>query len=290
MHATGFILIHGAWHDHHCWEAVVRLLEAAGHPVRALDLPGAGVNARRPLSADTDPPDAEGMVHEPSPNADVTQQARTDAVIAVVRDLVAASGRPPVVVGHSLGGLTVSPVAQTVPDEIAAAVYLTAMMLPPGMKGAEVGVHPASAGSQIASLLLGDAGTIGARRLNPRSTDPDYIARVRQAFYGDLTDAQFDSARTFLHPDEPLSVAVQPSPITKDRFGRVPRHYIECLQDHAITIAMQREMVRMVDAAMGGATRVHTMDCSHSPFYSQPQALADILIGIAAESDTAGAR
>lgn len=279
--ARAFILIHGAWHDHHCWQSLVSLLEAAGHPVRAIDLPGAGAAAPRPACYDAPGDDRSGMTREPSPNAGVTQAQRTEAVIAEVRAMAANTGERPLLVGHSLGGLTVSAVAETVPQEIGAAVYLTAMMLPPGMASIEVGAHPASAGSLTGSLILGDARLIGARRLDPRATDPAYRERVRQTFYGDLTDAAFHAALAHLHPDEPAAVTLEPSPVTAGRFGTVPRHYIECLRDRAITIAMQRELVRLVDDAVGGRTRVHTLDCSHSPFHSQPQALAALLLHIA---------
>ena len=37
-----FLLIHGASHGAWCWEKVTPLLEAKGHLVRAIDLPGHG--------------------------------------------------------------------------------------------------------------------------------------------------------------------------------------------------------------------------------------------------------
>lgn len=40
-------------------------------------------------------------------------------------------------------------------------------------------------------------------------------------------------------------------------------------------------MIAAVDGAGGGGTRQHTLATSHSPVYSQPEALADLLITIA---------
>ena len=37
-----FVLVHGAFGGAWCWERVVPLLEAAGHAVQTLDLPGSG--------------------------------------------------------------------------------------------------------------------------------------------------------------------------------------------------------------------------------------------------------
>jgi len=37
---TTFVLVHGASHGSWCWDKVVPLLEAQGHDVVAVDLPG----------------------------------------------------------------------------------------------------------------------------------------------------------------------------------------------------------------------------------------------------------
>ena len=55
------------------------------------------------------------------------------------------------------------------------------------------------------------------------------------------------------------------------RFGRVPRHYVECTQDRAIDIATQRAMHAKMPCT------VHTLDASHSPFFSMPDRLVDVL-------------
>jgi pimeloyl-ACP methyl ester carboxylesterase len=47
---------------------------------------------------------------------------------------------------------------------------------------------------------------------------------------------------------------------------------VECTQDRAIPIEIQRQMQAMVPGA-----EIFTMETSHSPFYAQPAALADFL-------------
>jgi len=37
-----FVLVHGAWHDAHCWALLVPLLQTAGYQVLTPDLPGHG--------------------------------------------------------------------------------------------------------------------------------------------------------------------------------------------------------------------------------------------------------
>ncbi len=278
---NGVVLIHGAWHDHHTWDRVVPLLEAAGCAARAIDLPGAGAAAPRPASFATRPLDPAAFGSEPSPNAGVTQEARTEAAIAAVRAVNAETGGKAVVLGHSLGGLTVSSVVEAISEEVSAAAYLTAFMLPPGMVAGQMIQHDLMAEAVVPTLFLADPEQVGALRIDVASPDADYRARLKQAFYADLTNAQFETALRHLHPDEPAQVAGVPSNVSKGRFGTVARHYIACTEDRAITIAGQREMIRMMDEVMGTRTSVQSLDCSHSPFYSQPQALAELILGIA---------
>ena len=63
--------------------------------------------------------------------------------------------------------------------------------------------------------------------------------------------------------------------VTASRFGSVPRAYIETTRDRTVTLASQRRM----QAALP-CMPVLTLDTDHSPFLSQPEALARILISI----------
>ena len=278
---NGVVLIHGAWHDHHTWDAVVPLLEAEGRVVEAIDLPGAGSGAARPDSFDVRPLDPAAFGTELSPNAGVTQDERTQAAIDAVRTVNSQTGGKAVVLGHSLGGLTVSSVVEAIPDEVAAAVYLTGFMLPPGMLAVQMIQHELMADALVPSLFLADPEQVGALRIDTASPDEEYRQRLKDAFYADLTDQQFESCLPHLHPDEPVQVAAVPSNVTSERFGGVARHYIQCTEDRAITHSGQEEMVRLVDAAMGNATTVHRLGTSHSPFHSQPAAVAELIASIA---------
>lgn len=103
-----FVLVHGQWHGSWCWSKVVPLLTAQGHRVTAIDLPGRG----------GDPKELEKLTP-------------TDYVSAVNRVLDAAP-EPVVLVGHSLGGGTISLAGEARPDKIKRLVYLTAFLVPPG--------------------------------------------------------------------------------------------------------------------------------------------------------------
>lgn len=283
---AGFVFVHGAWHNHRTWDGVAKRLQADGLVTHAFDLPGAGINAKRPSSYFTRPFDANAFASEQSPNADVTQAERTEAVIKAVRETIArsadkgGSGKV-ILVGHSLGGATVSQVAEAVPELLAAAVYVCAFMLPPGMKPIEMMKDPLMADALVPSLFVNDPPVIGAMRINFASTDHEYRERIRQAYCGDLDKIMFEQSLTHLHCDEPAQVTIVPSPVTRERFGTVPRHYIKCTLDRAVTPAGQQKMITMMDEAMGSKTIVHTLEASHSPFDSQPDALAKILVEVA---------
>ena len=81
---SDIILVHGACHGAWCWRDVIPGLEARGHRVRALDMPGRGV------------PDDAG---------DLTLADQADTILA-------ALDGPAVLVGHSAGGLSISAAAQ----------------------------------------------------------------------------------------------------------------------------------------------------------------------------------
>jgi pimeloyl-ACP methyl ester carboxylesterase len=181
-----------------------------------------------------------------------------------MRDTIDAASEPPILVGHSLGGAVITAAADRWPERIRALVYLCAMLpdAPDFMARFRAtpkltaGVRPAPDGSVM-------------------ELDP---AVVRDAFYHDCTDADAARAATRLRP-QPAGGFQMTFELAPGRFGRVPRHYVECTEDRAIDIGFQREM----HASM--PCRVHTLPASHSPFYSMPARLADVLAECSASPD-----
>jgi pimeloyl-ACP methyl ester carboxylesterase len=281
-----FVLIHGAWHNHSAWERVAPILKANGFGVLTLDLPGAGVNTIAPTALGLRPFDPAAFAAERSPIAGVTQEQRTQAVVALVREAASLSNGQVILVGHSAGGMTISAVAEQGPNLLLAVVYLAGFMVPNGMSLLAMLQHDALSAALAPGLFVGDPAAIGATRINVGSTDPAYRSLLKAAFYGDVSETEFDRAVSQLHCDESNAGAVAPSQITPGRFGTVPRHYIRCTQDRAIPLTGQDHMIAAVDGALGGKTTTHTLESSHSPFLSQPASLAKILIDISVRSST----
>jgi len=62
--------------------------------------------------------------------------------------------------------------------------------------------------------------------------------------------------------------------ITDENFGKIPKYYIECTEDRAIPIEVQRAMYK------GKVKKSYTLNSSHTPNFSQPEKLANILLKI----------
>lgn len=232
-----YILVAGAAHGGWCWHKVAPLLEAAGHEVLCPDLLGLGADV--------------------TPLSDLSLARWVDQVTA----LVEARLERVILVGHSRGGLIISEVAERVPDRVERLIYLTAFLLADGQTLAEVAATDQD--SMIGPNLVIDD-SAGSWSIRPEA--------AVEGFFADCSTE--DLAYTFarLRP-EPLFSLSTPIHVTQERFGTVPRTYVECLQDRAITPACQRSM-----QAVWPCRRVLTLDTSHSPFLSAPRALADALM------------
>ena len=226
-----FVLVHGAWHGAWCWYRVIPLLRAAGHTVDALDLPSNGVDR--------------------TPTADVRFG---DYVARVVRAIDDAPS-PVILVGHSLGGKTISQAAEARPDRVAWLVYLAAMMLKDG---------------ESSWFLPGETLAV-ERALVPAPEGVATTVRrelVRELFYGLSPNEDVALAEACLVPQANV-IAGAPVGLSLTNYGRVRRAYIECTRDNAIPIAIQR---RMMEAQP--PKRTFSMETDHSPFFSKPLDLA----------------
>ena len=236
-----FVLVHGAWHGGWCWDEVVPRLKARGHIVEAPDLPGMGRD-KTPLG-----------------------KVELSKWTLFVSDVVMQAFEPVVLVGHSRGGIVISEVAQLVPDRISALVYLAAFLAPAGKTLSDM--LAMSPGRDVARDTIVPAADGITCTIRPE--------KVLPVFYNTTPPALAARAAALVGP-EPLMSFGTPVRTTAERYGRVKRAYIECLQDNAIPIELQRLMREALPC-----DPVVTLDCDHSPFFSTPDALCDALIKLA---------
>jgi pimeloyl-ACP methyl ester carboxylesterase len=98
--------------------------------------------------------------------------------------------------------------------------------------------------------------------------------KIVHAFYHDVDVDTADWAISKLVPQAAAPFAT-PVMTTVERFGAIAKTYIECTADNAIPIAVQRAMQRKWPVET-----ILTMDTSHSPFFSQPEQLAQHLMSL----------
>jgi pimeloyl-ACP methyl ester carboxylesterase len=207
---AAYVLVHGGWHNQSTWAKVTPILEAQGHTVLTLDLPGAGANAVAPKSLGARPFDLAAFAAEPSPVAGVTQDERTQAVVALVNEAASLSDGRVILVGHSAGGMTISAVAEQVPELLVAVVYIAAFMVPNGLSLLAMVPHEAMSSALSPGLFVGNPAAIGATRINSGPADEAYRSLLKASFYADVTEADFAQAASHLHCDEPNGGALNP--------------------------------------------------------------------------------
>lgn len=231
---------HGAW----AWEGLVRRLEKDGHRAIALDLPGHGRRA-----------------HERA-------RASVDGYARAVADVMIQAGvARGIVVGHSMGGMVIPKVAELVPARVTHLVFVAAVVLRDGesLLGAQI---PAPNRPLLEGLARAGGGSV------------QYPAAVEWArWLNDLPpgDPRVVDALARMTP-QPLRPWVERVDMQRFYAMRVPRTYVRCLRDNAVTPARAAQY-----AARLGVVPID-LDCAHEPMLSAPDDLAAILQKIPMEA------
>jgi len=148
------VLVPGAWLDGSSWDAVVPLLEAEGHRVQALTLPG-----------------MEGK------DADRSGVRLADQVAAVVAAIDACPG-PVLLVGHSIGSGIAHQALDARPDRVARVVHVG------GFPSADGEALLAGLAAENGEVAMPDWASVG-EEANVRDFDEARLAR----FYADAIPA-----------------------------------------------------------------------------------------------------
>lgn len=241
------VMVHGAWHWGGCFLKVANLLTQQGFPVVMPDLKSHGYS--------------EATYDEVTTMADYA---------ASVSAILQAATSPVVLLGHSMGGVTLTYLAELYPDKIRTLIYLAAFMTPNGKSANDYIFSSAyasdPAAAELFQLLTASSDNKGV------VLDAAKPALVKAAFYGDCSEHDVAVAASNIIPINSNVPYGAVASTTAARFGSVPRVFIECTLDKAIPIAQQRQM----QADVPGAT-VMTLPTSHSAFFSEPDQLATLI-------------
>lgn len=233
------VLVHGAFVGGWAWDKVVPLLEAGGNEVIALDLPAHGED-RTPL-------------------ASANLQAYTDAVV----EAIDSASHPVVLVGHSMGGIVVSQAAEQRPDKVKTLVYLTAFLIKDGQSLNEEWADDEGAEIKAYAVPSSDGTSLTFKE-----------GWAENAFCQDCSPEDIERLESHLR-EEPAKPFGEPIHVTEERWGRVPRVYIEALQDLAISPAEQKQQYTALPCE-----RVISIDAGHAPFLTKPKEVADALMSL----------
>jgi pimeloyl-ACP methyl ester carboxylesterase len=232
------VLVHGAYGGAWCWEPVTAQLEAAGHHVEAIDLPGSGED-RTPVAAVT-----------------------LDAYAERICDQLATRPEPAVLVGHSMGGVAITQAAARCPERIASLVFVCAFMPKDGQSLLDLTRLPEGEGDMIQANLVIEG-------------DPPVAVlaaeATREAVYNCCTEEQAAWGVQRRRP-QPLAPFATPVHVDDAALAALPRSYVMCTRDQSIPPPLQRRMVRE-----HGVTALAEIDTDHAPWVSRPAELVAAL-------------
>lgn len=206
------VLVHGAWSDASAWDAVKPLLEAKGHEVIVVNLPGHG--------------------KDQTSFAGITLQSYVDVVKAAI-----GKRKNVVLLGHSMAGVVISQVAEEIPTQIKELIYLAAYL-------------PLS-GDSLLALSSKDAGTHLGKALVIDEAKGQAVVKKDMIVDVFAADAPTNVANYLVanFKAEPLAPFTVPVTLTAAKFGSVKKVYIFTTKDNAVSYPYQQQMVKNTPVA-----------------------------------------
>lgn len=234
-----FVLVHGAWQSAYVWSTVKTNLEKMGNKVIVVELPAHG--------------------DDNTPAVSVSINSYRDKVIDVMTNI---TGKV-ILVGHSMGGVVVSAVAEKIPERIEKLVFIGAFVPQDGQSLIDLA-------SQDKTSLLGPNLIPSADQLN-LDVNKDKLTDI---FCQDASESikKLVIANYRSEPSIPFADKIK---LTSAAFGSVKKYYIFTAKDQAIGQELQKQM-----AKAAAVVRTYSVDTGHSPFLSMPEKVSEIFLEI----------
>ncbi|MBC6110898.1 alpha/beta hydrolase [Pedobacter sp. CCM 8938] len=234
-----FVLVHGAWQSAYVWSTVKTQLEKKGNKVIVVELPAHGADN--------------------TPAVSVSMNIYRDKVVAAIENL---TGKV-ILVGHSMGGIVVSAVAEKIPERIEKLVF--------------IGAFVPQDGESLIDLAFQDKTSLLRPNLIPSADQLTLDVNKDK-----LTDIFCQDASELIkklvianYRSEPAIPFADKIKLTSAAFGSVKKYYIFTAKDQAIGQDLQKQM-----AKAAGITNTYIVDTGHSPFLSVPEKVSEIFLEI----------
>lgn len=169
-----------------------------------------------------------------------------------------------------MSGMVISQVAESRPEKISRLVYLSAYLPSDGQSLFDV-----------IAANRGNEAPVAIEAAMQLSADKRRYAMAPGAIPALFYNRCFDDGNVRIPltlPDQPTLPLTGKVKLSADRFGRVPKTYVCCLDDRVIPIKHQRLMLKRQPC-----NEMIQLDADHSPFLSCPQTLSAVLHSISLE-------
>ncbi|XP_016582396.2 methyl jasmonate esterase 1-like [Capsicum annuum] len=249
-----FVLVHGAGLGAWSWYKIVALMRSSGHNVTALDLGASGINPKQVL-------EVRNLSSYFSPLMEFMISLPEDEKV--------------VLVGHSLGGFSISKAMESFPGKISVAVFVAALM-PGQILDAATIYNEASRGStsQLDNHLTYDNGPTNpptSIRLGPKylATDVYQTSPIQDWALATTVVRPF-----YLYSSDEITKEIV---LSRKNYGSVRRTYIVAPEDKVLPKEFQLRMIEKnppdeVEEIQGS---------DHMPMSSKPLQLFTHLMRIA---------
>ncbi|XP_027908428.1 salicylic acid-binding protein 2-like [Vigna unguiculata] len=251
-----FVLVHGALHGAWCWYKVAHQLKSEGHNVTTLDMAACGVNTEK-----IEEVDSVSEYHKP--------------LITFLASL------PPqekvILVGHSLGGLSVSIAMEKYPQRISVAVFITAYVVSQNL------TYPAllqEVNRRLGHVLEEQYFILDEN--NAPFLSPIGVEFLRSRLYQLSTTEDLTLGVSVVRPLPPFmndaKLLAKQSAVSKKRNGRVSKVFIIAEKDNLVTEDFQRWIIQKT-GPYADVKKIKNSD--HMAMFSKPKDLALELLNIA---------
>ena len=243
------VFVHGGAHGAWCWEPLLPFVDG---DALAVDLP---------------PKSVRGGSRRLEPVPELRTLTVGDFADSVLRDVDAAGIERFVLVGHSMGGLTISEIAGRVPDRVEHLVYVSCMVPPDGASA--IDALPEEMRDMTREAVE------GARHGGDNPIGGLDEQTTRLMFCNDMDEEQtrFVLDRTGTEAAVILAEPVSRAAIPAD----LPKTFVKLLRDQSLPPDHQDVLVQNLRDSPGGDVDVVTIDAGHDVMISRPKELAEVL-------------